>query len=279
MQQRKRTIKECDNIGNDIGNRKKRYRKRRNRKQKRRFFIVICIIVCALIINGFGGPGEIIENVFEKYSMEELIEKGYPESLAELYIRNSEAKEFVLEYKNYDGNPEDIDIGGEIHKGKIPVFLQWDSRWGYEMYGDDFMALTGCGPTALSMVYSGLTGDASLHPLKMARLAEENGYYVAGSGSLWNMMTGLAEKIGLTVWKPSFTVETIKAELEEGHPIICIMGPGDFTTTGHFIVLTGVMEGQVTVNDPNSPKNSEKLWDVDVLMKQTRDLWAYGYEN
>ena len=247
------------------------------RKRKRRLFVVICSVVCALIINGFGGPGEIIENALKKYSMEELVEKGYPESLAELYIRNSEAKEFVLEYRNYDGNPEGIDISGEIHKGKIPVFLQWDSRWGYEMYGDDFMALTGCGPTALSMVYSGLTGNTSLHPFKMARLAEENGYYVAGSGSSWNMMTGLAEKVGLTVWKPLFTAGAIKAELEEGHPIICIMGPGDFTTTGHFIVLTGVMDGYVTVNDPNSPKNSEKLWDIDVIMKQTRDLWAYRY--
>lgn len=258
--------------------RKKRYFRHR-KKKNRRWGLIICIIILVLIINGFGGPGEMIEDVIHKYSVEELVEKGYPESLAELYVRNSEAKEFVLGYKNYNGNTEEIDVSGEIRKGKIPVFLQWDFRWGYETYGDDFMALTGCGPTALSMVYSGLTGDASLHPLKMARFAEENGYYVKGSGSSWNMMTGLAESIGLTVWKPSFTAQSILAELEQGHPIICIMGPGDFTTTGHFIVLTGVMEGQVTVNDPNSPKNSEKLWDVDVLMKQTRDLWAYGYEN
>ena len=26
----------------------------------------------------------------------------------------------------------------------------------------------------------------------------------------------------------------IIAELEKGRPIICIMGPGDFTTSGHF---------------------------------------------
>lgn len=275
MQQNRQQIREYSGKGTKIRNKKRRYRKK-SKKRVRRFGLIICIVIIGLIINGFGGPVEMIENALRKYSMEELIEKGYPESLAELYMRNSEAKEFVLGYKNYDGKPEDIDISGEIHEGKIPVFLQWDSRWGYETYGDDFMALTGCGPTALSMVYSGLTGDASLHPLEMARLADENGYYVNGSGSSWNMMTGLAESIGLTVWKPSFTAESIMKELEEGHPIICIMRPGDFTTTGHFIVLTGVLDGKITVNDPNSPKNSEKLWEIDTIMKQTRDLWAYS---
>ncbi|MCD8152609.1 MAG: C39 family peptidase [Clostridiales bacterium] len=37
------------------------------------------------------------------------------------------------------------------------------------------------------------------------------------------------------------------------------MGPGDFTTGGHFIVLTGIdSDGNVIVNDPNSRINSEK---------------------
>jgi len=278
MQQERRKIKEDRSKDVKKRHRKKRYHRKRKGRIKK-FGVILLGVIIGLVINGLGGPGEIIEDIFQKYSMEELTEKGYPESLAELYVRNSEAKEFVLGYKDYHGNPEDIDIGGEIKKGSIPLFLQWDSRWGYETYGDDYMALTGCGPTSLSMVYCGLSEDVSLHPLKMARLAEENGYYVAGSGSSWNMMTGMAESIGLTVWKPSFTAESIKEELEEGHPIICIMGLGDFTTTGHFIVLTGVIDGKVTVNDPNSPKNSEKLWDVDVIMNQTRDLWAYTYEN
>ena len=62
-----------------------------------------------------------IEDIFQKYSVGELVEKGYPESLAEFYVRNSEAKEFVLGYKEYNRNTEEIDISGEIRKGKIPV--------------------------------------------------------------------------------------------------------------------------------------------------------------
>ena len=39
------------------------------------------------------------------------------------------------------------------------------------------------------------------------------------------------------------------------------MGPGEFTSNGHFIVLTGLQNGRLKINDPNSRKNSEKTWD------------------
>ena len=71
--------------------------------------------------------------------------------------------------------------------------------------------------------------------------------------------------------------DTIRSKLRDGHPIICIMGPGDFTSTGHFIVLTGVKSnGDVTVNDPNSRKNSDKSWDLEEIMSQMRNLWVYS---
>ena len=52
------------------------------------------------------------------------------------------------------------------------------------------------------------------------------------------------------------------------------MGPGDFTTTGHFIVLTEYKNGKIRVNDPNSRKNSEKEWEYDAIKNQIRNLWA-----
>lgn len=37
------------------------------------------------------------------------------------------------------------------------------------------------------------------------------------------------------------------------------MYPGDFTYTGHFIVLTGIDEnGAITVNDPKQPRQHQK---------------------
>ncbi|MCR5100477.1 MAG: hypothetical protein K6B41_03875 [Butyrivibrio sp.] len=58
--------------------------------------------------------------------------------------------------------------------------------------------------------------------------------------------------------------------------MICSMKPGDFTYTGHFIVLTDIDEdGLVTVNNPNSPMNSAQKWDVDTLVSQMKCVWMY----
>ena len=52
------------------------------------------------------------------------------------------------------------------------------------------------------------------------------------------------------------------------------MGPGEFTSNGHFIVLTGLQNGRLKINDPNSRKNSEKTWDIDQCWNRQK---RYGY--
>ena len=208
----------------------------------------------------------------------DMILKNYPFSLVELYEKNPDARNFVMDYDQYKGKHFEIDITDDVNEGGIPLFLQWDKRWGYEKYGSDMMAITGCGPTSLSMVYSGLTGATDINPYTLAKKAESEGYYVAGSGTSWNMMSDMASELGLAVYYPGNDADSIAAELSVGHPIICIMGPGDFTSSGHFIVLTAIDEdGMVTVNDPNSTTNSNKKWDVNTLVPQISGLWSYAY--
>ena len=61
--------------------------------------------------------------------------------------------------------------------------------------------------------------------------------------------------------------------LEAGNPVILAMGKGDFTSTGHYIVLTGVTEEGFRVNDPNSLENSKQLWSYEQLESQIRNIW------
>ena len=61
--------------------------------------------------------------------------------------------------------------------------------------------------------------------------------------------------------------------LESGSPIILALGKGDFTSTGHYIVLAGMEDGLFRVNDPNSRLNSEKLWSYEELEPQIRNIW------
>ena len=62
--------------------------------------------------------------------------------------------------------------------------------------------------------------------------------------------------------------------LEDGQPIVCSVRAGDFTTAGHFILITGVENGKFQINDPNRHANSEQLWDYDRLSPQISNLWA-----
>ena len=182
-----------------------------------------------------------------------------------------------MDYPKNKDREDEIDVSWEVKEGEIPLFLQWDERWGYQIYGDDFMAVTGCGPTCLSMVYCGLTGNADWNPLAVAKKADQKGYYVAGSGSSWSIMTDIAGELGLSASEISLSETSIRSELEAGHPIICIVGPGDFTNGGHFIVLTGVDDkGNFIIKDPNSKKNSSKAWDPERVMGQIRNLWSYS---
>lgn len=215
-----------------------------------------------------------------KSNLDALGEKGYPESLIELAKRYPETIDFVQDYEKRMKNPLDKDISKEVEKGTIPLFLQWDERWGYESYGNNFLAITACGPTCISMVYSGLTGKSDKNPYEIAKIAEKEGFYVEGSGSSWSIMEEIPKELGLKVHSVSFDADGIKSELKKGRPIICIVGPGDFTRSGHFIVLVGVDDdGKIIVNDPNSKINSEKSWDVETIMKQTRNLWSYSLKN
>ena len=139
----------------------------------------------------------------------------------------------------------------------------------------DFMALTGCGPTCLAMVAES-RGETKWNPWRVAKMAQRNGYYVDGQGSAWSLMTEGAAKMGLNGTEMSCDAETIRRTLEDGHVIICAMRPGDFTTAGHFLVLAGVtQDGEVIINDPNSRKNSRRTWDLERVVPQIKNLWAY----
>lgn len=205
------------------------------------------------------------------------IENSIPESLQEMKERYPETAAFVDDYPTEGNVSHSMDISSEVTKGEIPLFLQWDERWGYEQYGSDFLGITGCGPTCLSMVYSGLTGNTDRNPYRMAVFSEESGYYVDGEGTSWDLMTEGAEKLGLHAENLDISAENIRHALSSGHPVICSMYPGDFTTSGHFIVLTGIDgDGNVTVRDPNSRINSGKTWTIDRLLSQIHAMWEYS---
>lgn len=135
------------------------------------------------------------------------------------------------------------------------------------MYGDEVLAINGCGLTSVAMVIAGLTERNIITPYDVASYAYENGYYK--KGTRWNFFTEGVKNYGIVDKEIPLVKSKIFKELELGHPIICSMRKGDFTTTGHLIVLVDVKNGKLMVNDPNSRERSERL------ESQIKNLWSF----
>lgn len=201
----------------------------------------------------------------------------YPEELIEALCNNVELLDYAAGYLEASGKVEGGLTKEELKKD-FPLFLQWDSRWGYVDYGDSKIGLSGCGPTCISMVAVALTGDRKATPDAVSEYAEQKGYYQKDTGTAWSLMTEGCRHFGIVGEELCLDKNVIMNALDEGHPIICSMRPGDFTSKGHFIVLVGTKDGKIVVNDPNSRQRSNKLWDYEILSGQIKNLWVFSKE-
>lgn len=200
---------------------------------------------------------------------------NYSKELIDMLSRDIDMLDFVLKYPHMKGNIGSDNVG-KVTKGNIPLLLQWDDKWGYSIYGDNIIAINGCGPTALSMVITGLTGNNSITPQQIANFSTKHGYYVKSVGTSWNLMTGISGHFGIKSKQLSLNQNAIFSALKNKNPIICSVKAGDFTTKSHIIVLAGIENGKIKVHDPNSKKRSNILWDYDRIAPQIRNLWIFS---
>ncbi len=207
---------------------------------------------------------------------EEAAAAGCPQSMIDLIDKNDETLDFVRDFSSKKDVPVAETIGDAPEAGVIPHLLQWDERWGYAPYGSSTIAASGCGPTCISMVIAGLTGDVTATPYKLAKFSEENGYIDEENGTYWAFLTNAASGWGISCQETMLDESMVQQELEAGHPIICNVGPGDFTQVGHYIILTGYSDGNVTVNDPFSNRNTEKTWVYADIAGQVKGMWVYS---
>ncbi len=181
--------------------------------------------------------------------------------------------------QNYDG------ITFSDSSTPVVYYNQLDSRWKDEPYGTDKIGTHGCGPTAMAMVISSLTTE-TIDPINMANWAYNNGGWADGQGSYHSFIPNCAEAWGLPVEGISKTddMQKIVDALSSGQLVVAIMGPGEFTRGGHFIVLRGVTaDGKILVADPASSTRSNKEYDLSLIIDESRNgasaggpFWAIG---
>lgn len=159
--------------------------------------------------------------------------------------------------------------------GEMPILYQEDPAWSNTTYAGDSFGETGCGPTCMTMAYIALTGKDDMTPADMGAFSESLGA-ASTEGTAWTFMTDGAARLGLAATELPADEASIRRAIVSGSPVICSVGPGDFTTTGHFIVLAGIdQQGRLIVRDPNSPERTAQSWDFQTVLGQCRAIWAY----
>ena len=199
--------------------------------------------------------------------------EAYSDDTLKALGNNLELLDFICSYDSAEKTANGGFTEAEL-AAPHPRLMQWDSRWGYVNYGSGPIGVTGCGPTCLSMVALSLTGNADATPDAIAADSLKCGFYTPGAGSTWTLISEGCADFGLIARELPLWEDKMKDALDTGEQIICCVGPGDFTLSGHFIVVYDYTEEGFRVNDPNSNLRSEKIWPYSVLQAQISNLWA-----
>ena len=133
-----------------------------------------------------------------------------------------------------------------------------------------------CAAIRQGLQAQGLTGKGDLSPYDMGKRASDGGFETAFDGTDSSFLVSEAASLGLSCEALSVDAGSVRAALEGGAVLVCNVGPGDFTDNGHFFVVTGIDgDGNLRINDPYSAERSNRAWDVDTVLGQTKALWAY----
>lgn len=196
---------------------------------------------------------------------------NYPTYIDDFIKNNPQAKSLKTNFQNYENN-DPINLK---YDGSFPQLLQWDKRWAYTSYGKEIVGTAGCGPTCLAMVVIELTHNTTYNPRYIAKYATENNY-LEGSKTKWSLMEKGCEVFGIKATLVPLNENIMRQRLNQNNPIICSVGPGDFTKTGHFIVITKTKNNLFYISDPNNLDNNKKGWSYKQLAPQIKAMWSYS---
>ena len=178
-----------------------------------------------------------------------------------------------------------------MYMNEKPVsYLQIDSKWAKWPYSNKDentnIAESGCGPTAMAMVIA-TWKDSSVTPVTTCRWALNKGYKATGNGTYHSYFVPQAAAYGISCERVNTTsfqyMSSSQAAsyhqkawdaVNEGNIVICLMGPGNWTSGGHYIVwYSNDSVGNVYINDPASTKSTRLKNTFTLLKSQVRYYW------
>lgn len=170
---------------------------------------------------------------------------------------------------------------------KQPVsYLQVDKRWkslSYAVRGEtSTIGGSGCGPSSAAMLIETLTGK-TFNPVDACSWALKHGYKALNQGTYYSYFVPQFAYFGLSCRQLNFSrllnapnnqvhEEALKL-LKEGYYLIALMGPGTWTSSGHYIVVWWA-EDKIYINDPASTKANRLRGDPYTFRNECRMYWA-----
>lgn len=157
------------------------------------------------------------------------------------------------------------------------IYSQCDPAWANKPYGSSTICPSGCGPSAMAMIITALTGQR-VTPAETAAYAGSQGMYIPGVGSSWSVASVLAKHYGLKATFIGKNATKINNTLKSGGLVVTSgQGPQPFTSGGHYIAIRAVTaDGKWKVGDSAHRNTSSKDWDPQQLLASMNDGSTYA---
>ena len=174
-------------------------------------------------------------------------------------------------------------------------YKQYDSRWKNIKYdksnGRSTIGSAGCGTTCSAMVLATLV-DSNITPVETSAWSLANGYKYPSGGTyysyfvnqfkVYNIPCKQLNTVNLRTQSRANSLlyhNEAKKALEDGNLVIACMGEGNWTSSGHYILLYKYENGYVYINDPASTKASRLKNTFDLVCKQVKYWWTIEVPN
>ena len=166
-------------------------------------------------------------------------------------------------------------------------YLQTDSRWknhNYSAKGESkTIGSSGCGITVSAMIIASLK-DKSVTPITTAEWSMAHGYKALNQGTYYSYFEPQMAQYQIICTrlnqsnlygKSSSTAHTKALNaLKNGDWVIACMGKGNWTSSGHFILLYAYENGYVSIHDPASTAAARIKNTWTLFSGQVKYLWT-----
>ena len=198
----------------------------------------------------------------------------YPsEDLPRLALAEPAAIAFVRAYPESSKSAKPY--GDKVSRGDVPMLFNWDERWGAVEYDNSVLAVTGSGPTSLSMIYMGLTGKTDRTPATMADLATSKGLNGGEAHTTAEFFMVVGKELGLDIREFEPSSDDLIEVLDSGTAVLVELRSETLTDSTHWAVVAYENEnGSVRVYDPTSLSASQRPWDPSTIASASSHMYV-----